>query len=733
MTCEKNCPLADASWIGGDEQAVSPVILRRFYGKDIKKATLFVTGLGFFEARINDLAVSDDRFVPVVSDYGPRPLENFGYPLHDEVTHRVYYCRYDVTSMLREGENTLSIQLGNGWYRQKERICEGDVSFGETLKAIYSIALETASGSEMICSDGSETWRESEIIYNNLFIGEVVDPTAVGDEKPVALQPAPEAELSEQIGTPDKIIRCITPKLMGTVDGRNVYDVGESISGVVQIHTSAAKGEKIRLRFAEEVGDDLTLDFRSAGSDCICGSQKPQIMEDIFISDGTPRTYEPKFVWHAFRYFEVEGSIDEVSVLVIHSDVPVTATFQSSSEGLQFLFDAFIRTQQDNMHGSIPSDCPHRERLGYTGDGQVCAPAVMLMMESKDFYRKWIQDILDCQDHKSGHVQHTAPLMGGGGGPGGWGCAIVLVPFAYYRQFGDVGLLKRCYEPMKHWIDYLLAHSENGLVTHEEEGGWCLGDWCTLEDVVIPEAFVNTCYLLKCLRLLTEIAVITGNDADVTDIAALIKSVSEAILNNYYDAGSGHYCDGVQGADAFAVWAGLAGRECVEQLAETYGALGHFDTGFLATDILMEVLMDYGYADVALQLLESEEPGSFLYMKRHGATTLWENWQGTCSHNHPMFGACVRQLFAGFLGIRQPQQTAGYTTVEIAPRVPQQLKEAKGSICTPKGTIAVAWKRQGDAVSFHIEIPAGVTASFHYKDTSRKLLNGEHEILVHEK
>lgn len=721
-------PLNLSKWIGGDTSTVSPIILRRFMVQDIQKADLYVTGLGYFEARVNNKLVSDERFVPLISDYEPRPLHTYLYPLHDTLTHSIYYNHYDITTLLKEGENILSVQLGNGWYRQTERIAEGNVSFGEDLKAIFCMVLENASGSYCIYSDGSETWRESEIVYSNLFVGEVINPLEVGTEKPVRLLSAPKAALREQIGTPDRVIRRITPEFLGIMDGKKVFDVGENISGVVRIHTSAKRGEEIRLRFSEELDENLMLNFESTGSEYRCSSGKLQIMTDLFIADGCERDFEPKFVWHAFRYFDIEGDFDSAEVLVIHSDTPITATFESASEGLQFLYDAFLRTQLDNMHGSIPSDCPHRERLGYTGDGQVCAPAAMMLLESQEFYKKWIQDILDCQDLKTGHVQHTAPLMGGGGGPGGWGCAIVLVPYAYYKQFGDVAILKKCYEPMKHWIQYLLAHSEDDLVIREEKDGWCLGDWCTLDPIQIPEPFVNTCYLLKCLRLLCEIAVITGHNEDVKKYEIRIENVASTIRKTYYHPMTGHYCNGVQGADAYAVWSGLAGKETAEmvkKLDEKYRIVGHFDTGFLGTDILMEVLMDYGYADTALQLLESENMGSFLYMKRHGATTLWENWSGESSHNHPMFGACVRQLFTGFLGIRQVYGSAGYLEVEIAPRIPRKLSYAKGSICTPQGEIMVSWIKKDDEIEFCVRIPKGINAVFHYVGECRRLSEGE--------
>ena len=724
------CPLAKAKWIAGAKDAQSPVIFRRFKIEKVQKATLFVTGLGYFEAKINGNSVCEDRFLPVISDYEERDLKKFKFPLYDVLTHRIYYYEYDVTSLVQDGENELSIQLGNGFYRQLERIAEGPVSFGDTLKTIYTLVLETSSERITLCSDGSETWKQSEITYNNMYIGEIVNPLEVEKEElPVSILETVNTELCEAIGTPDRVIRTITPKVVGIVENRTVFDVGENISGVVRIRTKASKGEKITLRFAEVLEEDNRLSFGSSGARNYGSSGKPQIMEDVFIADGTCREYEPKFVWHTFRYFEVEGEFEQAEVLVIHSDVKVTAKFESPSEGLSFLWDAFLRTQLDNMHGSIPSDCPHRERLGYTGDGQICAPTVMMVMDSKEFYRKWIRDILDCQDKVGGHVQHTAPLMGGGGGPGGWGCAIIMVPYAFYKQYGDKEMLKTCYEPMKLWIRYLLEHSENGLVVREEKGGWCLGDWLTLEKTVIPEPYVNTCYLVKSLHLLAEMAVAIGKEKEANEYTNLSRTIGEHIKKAYLNEQTGHYCEGVQGADAYAVWAGLVKeqeREAhMKALAEKYDKIGHFDTGFLATDILTELLIEYGYADVLLKLLESEQLGSFLHMKRNGATTIWEDWIGSESLCHPMFGGVVRQLLIGFLGIRQAKDSIGYEKVEIIPRIPAKLPFAKGSIVTPNGEISVAWKEMENGIAFEVVIPEGVKATFSYGDNQFALQSGQ--------
>ena len=372
-------PLYGAKWVAATCEAVAPVIIRRFRQDTPGKAVLHITGLGYFHARINGKDVTDHRFQPVVSEYGPRDLSRFTYPLKDSFTHRIYFCSYDVTELLKTGENELRIWLGNGWYRQTERRDEGPMSFGDTLKTVFSLELP----GERIVSDGSESWEESQIRYDNLFIGEVHDLGFVpGAQRPVTVLPDEAAILSPQIGAPDKIIRTLSPRLIRKSGNSRIYDTGENISGIVRLTASGAPGEEIRIRYAEGLTSEGALDFDSAGGNCVGASGRRQIQEDRCICGGSPALFEPRSCWHAFRYFEVEGPGEAPQVLVIHSDTPVTGCFRSDSEGLNFLFEAFLRTQLNNMHGSIPSDCPHRERLGYTGDGQVAAMAAMLTLDT---------------------------------------------------------------------------------------------------------------------------------------------------------------------------------------------------------------------------------------------------------------------------------------------------------------------------------------------------------------
>jgi alpha-L-rhamnosidase len=712
----------------------APILRRVFRIADTAEARIAITAHGFFEARLNGRRISEDRFVPAVSLYHHRshPRKPLGYPITDHFTHRSYYLVYDLTPLMRDGENVLEIALGTGWYKQYERISEGDMCFGDCLSALYAIAVTHADGSRTeILSDGSEVYRESEIVYNQLFIGETHDARRIDAEpvwKPVSCVPNPDAILTRQDAPADRVARRLIPRLLSEQDGKRVYDLGENISGILRVRVTGDAGTAVTVRYAENLDDSGMLDFTSTGGNTRMSTGKQQVMTDTVLCDGKERVFEPRFVWHAFRYAEIEGAGEAIDALVIHSDTPVIGRFESDHEGLCYLYRAFLRTQLDNMHGSIPSDCPHRERLGYTGDGQLAAEATMLTLGTKEFYRKWIRDIFDSQDAKTGHVNHTAPFMGGGGGPGGWGCAAVIVPYRFYRHYGDDSVLREYYPRMQRWIAYLDSRCEDGLITHEEPKGWCLGDWCTLEKVAIPEAYVNTYYFVKSLSYLCEIARVLGQESDISGYRQRMEESKRALETVYFDPTNGDFAQNVQGANAFAIDLGLGDGRTRDNLIRKYEELGAFDTGIFGTDILLQVLFDIGASETAYRLLASRDVGSFLYMKDHGATTIWEYWTGQKSNNHPMFGASVRQIFTSVLGIRQDADGAGFRSVTISPAVTRSMTYAKGSTETEYGRISVEWRRADGFVTYRIGIDGDMHATLLVNGTRTALKRGENVV-----
>ena len=687
-----------AVWIAPPEPTTVAVFQKRFFLEPLlKNAILSITGLGFFEVYLNDRPITEDRLIPVPSDYFRRDFSTATYPVCDEFTHRIYFHRFEIGNFLKPGCNELKIVVGGGWFVQNERIAEGKMGYSDRPQCIFALQL----GDEWIVSDGSELFSECEIRESNLFIGEVIDYTYVPkDPKPVITLPAPDAVMTETDAVPDRIVRKIQPKLLYVSDQKRIYDVGENISGLIALHACGAYGDTYTLRYAEWLDSEGALRFASSGGGITGASGNPQIMTDVFVSDGQQRVFLPHFTWHAFRYFEIEGNcfgIEFAEVCEIRSAVSLTATFDSDCEGANFLFDAYVRTQLSNYHGSFPSDCPHRERLGYTGDGQVCAAAGMLLFDSKALYRKWIQDILDAQDIKTGHVPHTAPFQGGGGGPCGWGGAIITVPYAFVKQFGDRSILAKTLPAMSRYLGFIQSCMEEGLVVRETAGGWCLGDWEFLDSGNVPEPFVNTALLIGLIRQYHELS---GKN----EYAQLEEQALDALKREYQR---------LKHIGAATVWAAYVGIESPEVPMRYYEISGCFDTGFLATDVLVELLFQNGYADTAYKLLSSKKTGSFLEMKQRGATTLYEAWGCHRSGAHPMFGACTRSLFQGLLGIRQLRGDAGYQSICFSPALPSAMNNASGSILTPVGRISVDLVRKEGHVAATLTVPTGVTVLNH--------------------
>ena len=667
-----------SKWIGCGKDISAPFLIKKFTAKQGEKAAIDICGLGYYELFVNGVRVSEEFFKPAVSDYSDRDFTTFGYPLPDKTSHTIYYNTYDLTAYLQDGENTLVVLLGNGFYRQLKRTGEGETWFNEQLILRFELTL----GARKICTDGTEKVSGSFIKDNNLFYGEEHDyASIVGEWKPVSVIASPKAKLLKQRCPKDKIVRVITPTLVGKKNGKAVYDVGENISGFVRLKPISSF---VKISHAEVI-ENGELNFNS------CGGVEQVCVHAYKNAQG--RVVHPWFSWAGFRYFEVEGEAEDIEVCAVWSDIEKTAIFESDNPTLTWLFNTFLHTQLCNMHGGIPSDCPHRERLGYTGDGQLTAEASMLFLDSRTFYEKWIRDIADCQDIKTGHVQHTAPLFGGGGGPGGWGGAMVLVPYAYYKIYNDKKILKKYFGNMLAFLRCMRGFCEDGLVVRERERGWCLGDWCTPDKVAIPEPFVNTFYYIRCMSLVQEIAEIIGEKADYREEIAYAKS---SMHKAYFDEATGDYCDGVQGANAFALLLGLGDVRTKENLLSHYKKEKNFDTGIFGTDLLAEYLTQSGEIQLLFDLLSSKKYPSFGYMQAQGATTLWESWCGDASLNHPMFGGCVKQFLYGLLGVTAD---VGFANITLAPKYIDGVKYIRAKIKFPKGTLQVECTYEGGRVA----------------------------------
>ncbi|MBQ5969644.1 MAG: family 78 glycoside hydrolase catalytic domain [Clostridia bacterium] len=692
----KDLVLDGIDWLTFDGAGETVLFRNDFAFPDgIECVTADILTHGFFECYLNGQRISDDLYVPAWTNYNQQDFSHLSYPNYDTYCYRSLFVRYDLTAAAKAGKNAFALHIGNGWYGQWESENEGNRPYGEK-KLCFCITVRCKDGTtcEYSSNDGG-VFRPGYITRTSMYFGETHDfrllpadflTCALDDAacKPVKTVERPYTLVRRQTCPPDRVLRRITDvTVLSKFGDRKIYDLGENVAGfaVLRFGKQARRGERVFVRYAENLNPDGSLNFHSTG-----GTNRLSV--DLFRYGGEKENKErllyPRFLWHAGRYVEVTGNADFVYFCVAASDVPVTAEFKSSDPLLNWLFDAYVRTQTANLHTCVPSDCPHRERLGYTGDGQLTAAAVMTVFDAKALYRKWMRDIADCQDIHNGHVPHTAPFYGGGGGPGGWGSAMVEVPYRYWTFYGDDGVLRTYYPHMKKYLDYLALRCDGHIVMREEPGGWCLGDWCTpynsKHGIPIPEPFVNTYFYLRSLRQVMEIAPLAGAQADLPALQKTEQAVTAAFMARFFDEATGSFCGGVCGADAFALDLGLGDERTLQNLVTRYRELGTFDTGIFGTPLVVKVLFERGFGNDAYRLLVNDGAVSFRTMMNAGATTLWEEWFNENSSSHPMFGAVVEFLFKYLLGIRQPAGGAGYQTVEVRPCAVTDLDWAEGSM-----------------------------------------------------
>ena len=706
VNMQKSFVFDEAETLTFDPECSAVLTRTVFSAPNVKKAVLSITALGYFIPYFNGEPLTEDRLIPPKSDYAARDLSTCAYPIYDTMSHRIYYYEYDLTNRIRAGENLLAVHIGAGWFADNKNPAERMPRWGENL-LIFTLRMTDENGNEStVCSTTQNTkWKRSYVRETSLYYGEYHDynrydpcwnqpgePEGVWHTPNTAKKPLSFFQLADFPA--DRDCGEITPKLISQYAGRKLYDLGQVAAGVPVIKAGDPNRTNLRilLRYGDKLNEDGSFALRHTGGDW-------REQTDCFLL--TPKaagtTVRPAFLWHASRYIELTGCGELVSFIKMHTPLTQVGFFESDNETLNWLFNAYINTQTANLHGSIPSDCPHRERLGYTGDGQLCCGAAMQTFDMRQVYKKWMRDIRDCQDIYNGHVQHTAPFFGGGGGPGGWGGAAVLVPWRYYKQYNDISALKDAYRSMKAYIGYMTAHCEDGLVTHGEKDGWCLGDWCPPHNKIeIPNPYVNTYFLVKCAGICEQTAELLNEPADKAYFAEVRTNASAALTAAYFDDATGSFCGGVQGADAFAVDVGLGDERTKRNLIEKYAALGEFDTGIFGTDLTVKVLFELGEGALAFRLLTNETENSFYNMKRGGTNTLWENWDGCDSLCHPMFGAVIEYLFRDILGIRRYHDAPGFADVVIKPADIPELKHLKGSFCAPEGKIEVELTTDAD-------------------------------------
>ena len=714
------------TWIRADSDWESPVMIRSFHLDEAPhRARIYLCGLGVFELFVNGCRVGDEVLQPVQTAYSRQPGTNMLYPYCYEGAFRTPYRAFSLDGLLAEGKNKIEVRLGNGWYHQTERLIEGDLWYGDSPVLMVELRMDD----EILFTDERWQWQESQTVRNNIFFGESIDLTRCGFPlRPVKTAPAPDGKLQAQLCPSDAVMEAYAvAHTLPARDGRLLVDFAQNLSGWVEVTAQACRGDQLELRFAEEIMPDTKgwqLNYHSAGG-------KGQIQLDVFTFAGDGEEHvHPHFCWHGYRYAEVRllrrgdavplefdgealiapGFRARLTSRFVTANHIVSGYFACDNELLNWYHHAAVTSLRSNEHCGVPLDCPHRERLGYTGDGQVTSEVILLNMDSVAFLIKWMRDILDSQNRRTGHVPHTAPFYNGGGGPGGWGSAVVFVPWTLYRYTGDTGVLREAWPHMLHWLEYLDGRSEDGIVVREEEGGWCLGDWKVPGKLVIEPELVNSALVVRMLDEMIHVARILGENHEAERLAAAREMRHAAFVSRFYHPESGGFGAQRQGTEALALWCNVIPEgdrpKILKKLLKDLAAQEyHFDTGIFATPALLEVLSNAGELDAASRLMLSEGSPSFDFMRMNGATTLYESWEGGGSHNHAMFGAADAWLYASVAGIAQAADSVGWQRVIFRPGAVARLNFAEASVETPLGRCGICWERRSGMLIIRTEVP----------------------------
>lgn len=695
----------------------APMLRKEFsIDKKIEKAIAYVTGLGYFEFYVNGHKAGNDVLVPNQTNYGKRPgLANEGIPLEDNFReYRVLYLAYDVRHLLKKGENALGAILGNGFYNPAKHWALG---YG-TPRFFLQMHLTFSDGSEkIVVSD--ETWKTSQspILMDMVYYGEHYDARkeqpgwnrpGFNDTlwKPAALKNAPEGKLMAHTSPTDKVMERLKPIDIKKLENGNYrVDFGQEVAGWLKINkVKGEEGRKIEIKYI--------CNTFSGENSYTCKGQGEE-------------SYAARFNWFIFSSVEImnwpgELQPGQVTAEVVYTSVPVSAEFETSNSLLNQINKIWRRSQTDNMHGCVASDCPHRERSPYTGDGQVACATVMHNFDARAFYHKWIRDIFGAQNINTGYVPNGAPWQPGCGGGVAWGAAICIMPWEFYLHFGSKDILDENYGAMQEYIRYMQTWVDNEGIMYSQRTGkdgkvlqWFnLGDWVA-PGALPPDEMVHTFFFWRCASFVSKAAKALGKTEDEFRYAQLAEKTRVAFMHKFYDGAKGTF--GKAGGNIFALKMGVP-DEIYEKVISSLRADikdndGHLDTGIFGTQFFFEVLTDHGLHDLAYEAMNKRtEPGFGRWIEL-GATTTREQWNSQNSQNHPMFGGALTWFYTKLAGMNPDPEKPGYRHIIFKPMPVADLTSAKYSNQTPYGKAGISWKLENEKFLMDLEIPVGCNAT----------------------
>lgn len=727
-----------AKWIGRKPQQrpgaaadlqPSPYLRKSFaVHSAIRRAVVYATALGLFQLTVNGEKIGH-LFAPGWTDYDKR----------------VQVHAYDITEALEQGENVFGVILGDGWYAGTVGFL-GSRVYGERPFLLLQASIEYEDGSrELIVSDGSWQTTVGPIRYSDMIMGEEYDARLEMDgwDQPgfnAAAWEAPDIRsgynglLTAAMEPPIRITQTVAPiSMYRTEAGSYIFDMGQNMVGWTEVSVKGARGTRIALSHAEMLNPDGTL---------YLDNLRVAVQQDHYVLKGEgEERYEPHFTFHGFRYVELIGypgepDLTTITGKVIHSDTPVTGSLETSDPMVNKLYANITWGQRGNFL-SVPTDCPQRdERLGWTGDAQIFARTASYNMDVSRFFTKYTWDMIDCQQ-PSGAFTDVAPDAGWmrykmwstrlnwfAPDNAGWGDAGVIIPWTLYLMYGDTRILETHYDAMARWVDYL-KHNSNELIRPDYAN---YGDWLSIE-ADTPNEVLATAYFAYSTKLMGLIAGTLNKTEDQRRYESLFNDIAKAFCSAFVSH-EGFIKGDTQTVYVLALQFGLLPEglkaKAICRLTDNIRERGdRLSTGFLGVGYLLPALTDNGELDAAYKLLTQEAFPSWMYSIKHGATTIWERWDGWTeeqgfqtpsmnSFNHYSLGSVGEWMFRYMAGIDADPTEPGFRHIIIQPRPGGRLTHVKAAYKSLYGTIHVGWELidQGE-LRLEIEVPANTTATVH--------------------
>ena len=735
-------------------EIASPAFEKTFVAaKPVAKAVLHISGVGFYEASLNGSKIGDKVLDPPPTCYDKH----------------VMYSTYDISSMLKQGPNTLKVLVGHGWYDVR-----ATASWNFTVapwrdfpRMIAQLELTYADGtSETVVSDKSWRQVESPVGFDCIREAEVIgahhplQPDFAAKNLHAAEVSPPRGRLVSENCAPSRVVRTIAPTSIHALpDNTYVVAFPENFAGWIRMNVRGQKkGDVLVVRYDERVNTDFSpaqpssrcglyltrpvnvraaeagaetrridCHFSYVASEDICAIGA-EFQSDRFISSGAEvEVYEPRFTYNGFQYVVLKGlrhapAAADIVGCQVQTDFRAVGSFSCSDDTFNTLMKMGDRSYRSNFANGVPTDCPHREKNGWTGDASIASELAQYCYENTAGYEKWLRDVMDTQ-LPSGDICCIVPTSGWGfkwGNGPAWDSALPVIAWNLWCYRGDRRILESVYPVLKRYVDFTGTKASGNLVKHG------LGDWIPVSRKHMPTVeFTSSCYYCQAATILSRIAALLGHADESAKYAALADDIAAAINKKFYK-GNGVYDNGLQTAQAFPLAFGIvpeSERKAVEdKLVKSVEATdGHVDMGLLGTKHVFRALSRIGRSDLAFKMLVNPTAPSPVEWIQKGGTTLWEDWGDGASRNHIMFGDFMAWAYQFLGGIQLPEKpgscaampdvtATAFKEVVIAPQFIDALTWAKASVDGPYGVIAVSWRREGGTVKLDLTVPPNTTA-----------------------